>query len=125
MMATTLARLSVETAVDDPDSVLLRRELARFDDARALTDRIGWSDVPDEPDVEVDVSRWPCLILKALQVQHEKETARLADATSAGFTPAPKDVPALGELVAQVRNAIELSPHRRMLRPLGRHRGEG
>lgn len=123
-MASTLARLSIETAVAEPDLLLLDRDLVRFDEARALAEEIGWSDVPEQPDLDLDLARWPNLILSALDVQLKKETARLIDALTAGFKLTWRDATTLSVLVAQVRNAIEPRPHRRMLRPLRRNRGD-
>ena len=37
--------------------------LARFDAARTLLDAIGVSDEPEQPDVELDLGRWPRLVL--------------------------------------------------------------
>lgn len=111
-----LTTLNIEVIAEPSDPVLLRRELARLDETRALLDIIGLANAVYERDVELDISLWPRLILNALCSQHQKEVERLQDAAADGIELPARDVPALGVVVAEVRNAIDLSPHRPMLR---------
>lgn len=86
--------------------------LALFDAARTLLDAIGVSDEPEPQDVELDLGRWPQLVLKALESQHEAELTRLEDARASGVDLPTRDVPALGCLVADVRKRVGAPPRR-------------
>jgi hypothetical protein len=125
LMAGPLAALSVQTLAEDGDTALLKRELRRFDEGRALIEATGWTDVRDERDFELDIQRWGHLGLIALRSEHEREVARQQDAEAQGFAPMPKDLPALGRLVARVRDVVHPSQHRRPLGRRARHRGDG
>jgi hypothetical protein len=124
LMAGPLAALSVQTLAENGDTALLKRELRRFDEGRALIEAIGWTDARYERDFDLDIQRWGHLALIALRTEHEREVARHQDAEAQGFALVPKDVPALGRLVARVRDVVHPSPLRR---PPGRarHRGDG
>jgi len=86
--------------------------LARFDAARTLLDAIGVSDKPEPQDVELDLGRWPRLVLKALESQYDAELVRLEDAHAGGFDLPTRDVPALGCLVADIREKVGAPPRR-------------
>lgn len=86
--------------------------LARFDAARTLLDAIGVSDEPEPQDVELDLGRWPRLVLKALESQHDAELIRLEDAHAGGFDLPTREVPALGCLVADIRKKVDAPPIR-------------
>jgi hypothetical protein len=125
LMAGPLAALSVQTLAEHGDTALLKRELRRFDEARALIEAIGWTDARDERDFDLDIQRWGQLGLIALRTEHEREVARQQDAQAQGFAPMPKDVPALGTLVACVRDVVHPSPHGRPPGGRVRRRGDG
>jgi hypothetical protein len=123
LIAQPLAALSVQTLAEDGDSALLKRELRRLDQGRALIDAIGWTDARDEHDFDLDIQRWGHLALIALRTEHEREVARHQDAEAQGFAPMPKDVPALGRLVAHLRDTVH-PPRRRPTGRRARRRGE-
>jgi hypothetical protein len=94
--------IEVETIVDPKT---YHDALARFDAARTLLETIGLADDPQQPAVELDLGRWGSLILKSLESVHAAELVRLQDAAAAdGFDMPPRDIPALGSLVADIRN---------------------
>jgi hypothetical protein len=125
LIAQPLAALSVQTVAEDGDTALLKRELKRLDQGRALIEAIGWTDARDERDFDLDIQRWGHLALIALRTEHEREVARHQDAEAQGFTPMPKDVPALGRFVAHLRDIVHPSRHRRPTGRRARRRGEG
>jgi hypothetical protein len=92
----------------------------RFDAARALLETIGLADDAQQPAVELDLGRWGRLILKSLESVHAAELVRLQDAAADGFDVPPCDIPALGSLVADIRNKMGIPPRgrRRRLLPL-------
>jgi hypothetical protein len=87
--------------------------LARFDDARALLDLIGIVDEPDQPDLVIDLGRWPRLVLRALETEHDAEVRRLQDAAADGYSLPSRDIPALGILVEDIRQKVGARPRRR------------
>jgi hypothetical protein len=125
LMAGPLATLSVQALVEDGDTALLKRELRRFDEGRALIEAIGWTDAREERDFDLDIHRWGHLGLTALRAEHERELARHQDAEAQGFAPMPKDLPALGRLVAHLRDIVHPSPCRRRAGRRARQRGDG
>jgi len=94
--------------------------LARFDHARTLLDAIGVADEPAQPDVELDLARWPRLVLKALESQHDAELIRLEQAHAGGLDPSMSDIQALGYLVASIQEQVGTPPRIRPSAP-GRH----
>jgi hypothetical protein len=80
--------------------------LARFDDARALLEVIGVSDQLEPQDVELDLARWPRLVLEALECQLDLELIRLEGAHADGIDLIPRDLRALGCLVADIRGKV-------------------
>jgi hypothetical protein len=123
-LADALTTLSVEFGSEDDDPALVRRELARFDDARALLEAIGLADrVQTRADIEI-VSRCPRLVWKVLRAQHRMEVERLEDAAAVGFALPSRGVPALADAAALARKAIDISLHRPPLpRRVPRRRG--
>jgi hypothetical protein len=87
--------------------------LARFDHARTLLDAIGVADEPGQQDVEVDLGRWPRLVLKALESQHDAQLIRLEDIHARELDPSTRHIPALGCLVASVRKKVGTPPSTR------------
>jgi hypothetical protein len=77
--------------------------LARFDAARTLLEEIGVCDQLDPQDVELDLARWPRLLLKALESQLAQELIRLEDAHTDGIDLPPRDLKALECLVDDIR----------------------
>jgi hypothetical protein len=113
----------------------LHRAFARFDAARTLLEEIGVSDQLEPQDVELDLARWRGLLLKALESQLDQELIRLESAHAEGIDLIPRDLRALGCLVADIRRKVgaparperEQSRLERQLarRPPRRHRGDG
>ena len=95
--------------------------LARFDAARTLLDAISVSDDPKQPDVELDLGRWPQLVLTALESQHRDELIRLEQAAADEFDLPMRDVSALGRLVGEIRTQVMATP-KRPTNSLGEHR---
>jgi hypothetical protein len=87
--------------------------LARFDAARTLLDAIGVSDEPGQQDVELDLGRWPRLVLKALESQHDAELIRLEEVPAGELDLSTRDIPALGCLVESVRKKVGTPPRTR------------
>jgi hypothetical protein len=124
-MAEALQILQVEIAQNTSDVSVYRKALARFDQTRALLEAIGLSETRDERELRIDDERLRGLIVSALETQYQLERSRLEDAAADGVQLDPRDVPALGHLVAQLRSerAPSKSPHRRSQRWPRRHRG--
>jgi hypothetical protein len=111
------------------------RALARFDAARTLLDEIGVSEQLEPQDIELDLTRWPQLLLKALESQLNQELIRLEDAHTDGIDLPPRDLPALACLVADIQRMVaapathepeQSRPERHLeRRPLRRSRGDG
>jgi hypothetical protein len=114
-MAAALEVLNVEVTQDQPDPDVYGRAVARFDEARALFDVIGLTGSGGERDIELDVGPWHALLAKALKTQYTIEVSRLEDAAADGVQLDPRDVPALGKLVAALREKPD--PHA----PANRH----
>jgi hypothetical protein len=108
-LGASVAILAIEVDTNlDPETYY--SALARFDAARTLLDAIGLSDDAEPKDVEVDLSRWPRLVLKALESEHDAELIRLESAQASGFDLPTRDVPALGCLVADIRKKVCAPP---------------
>ena len=82
------------------------RALARFDAAQTLLEEIGVSEQRKPQDVELDLSCWPRLLLKALESQLDQELIRLEGAHADGDNLPPRDLQALGCLVANMRRKV-------------------
>jgi hypothetical protein len=102
-ISSRLAILQDEIDTDlDPETY--SAALARLWPATALFELIGLQNQIDEPDVEVDLGGSSArLLLKALEDQHRIEVQRVQDAVADGFHIPEGDVPALGVLVALIR----------------------
>lgn len=110
-LAASVAILAIEVDTNiDPETYY--GALARFDAARTLLDAIGVSDESEPEDVELNLGRWPRLVLKALESEHDAELIRLGDADARGYDLPTRDVPALGCLVASIRKKIGAPPRR-------------
>lgn len=111
------------------------RGVAQFTDACALFDCIGLTDDPEQADLALDLERWPLLVLRSFESEHDREVRRLQDATHEGFELPLRDILALGTLVAEIRKRVEAPPrHKRhqlfldrqlAQRRLRRRRGDG
>jgi hypothetical protein len=116
----------LETTIDPPT---LRSVLACFDASRSLFEFVGFVDERDPPDLVVDLSRWPQLVLRVLESQHDAEVRRLQDAAAGNFILPLRDVPALGALVSAIREKTGAPPRLRrdqsVLRRLARMRKRG
>jgi hypothetical protein len=108
-LSATLAILAfqVDTALD-PTSYY--DALARFDDARALLEAVGVSDSAQQRELELDLYRWPRLVLEALESEYNVELMRLQDRAAEGFELPSREIPALGALVAEVRKKVGAAP---------------
>jgi hypothetical protein len=124
-MTDALQILQVEVAEDVIDVSVYDQALARFDQTRALLAAIELNETADARELRIDDERLRGLIVGALKMQHELERSRLEDAAVDGVQLDPREVPALGNLVAQLRSerAPARSPCRRFLRQPRRHRG--
>ncbi|MGO9322740.1 MAG: hypothetical protein ACLQBY_18315 [Solirubrobacteraceae bacterium] len=104
-LGASLEILAIEVGKDiDPETYY--GALARFDAARTLLDAIGVADEPEQLDVELDLARWPRLVLKALESQHDAELIRLEQGHAGEFDLPTRDIPALGCLVADIRKQV-------------------
>jgi hypothetical protein len=131
-MAAIVTVLQVEfDNVLDPETY--RSALARFLEGSSLFDAIGLTDEAEPADIELDLARWPRLVLKTLQSEYDAEVMRLQDSAAEGRDLPLGDVPALGSLLAEVREKSGLPPRPRRKQtrsgqptePCGRTRGEG
>jgi hypothetical protein len=99
--ATEILRVELETTA--PDLSTYGAALARFDEGRALLDLIGFTDQDAPADIEVDLYRWPQLVLRSLETEYEGEVTRLQDAVAHGIELPARDMPALESLLAEIR----------------------
>lgn len=107
----TILQAELDTTLDP---TTYRNALARFDEGRTLFDAIGLTDEPEPADVELDLLRWPRLVLRTLESEYAAEVRRLQDANAEGGFALPlRDVPALGNLVAEIRQQAGESLERR------------
>jgi hypothetical protein len=83
-----------------------RAALGRFDDSRTLLEMIGFVDEPKPADVQLDLSRCPQLVLKALGSEHSKKIQRVEDAAAAGIEMPTRDISDLESLLAEVRTGL-------------------
>ena len=79
-----------------------RASFAALDEARGLIDAVGFLDNARQPDVELDLDRWPRLVLKVLQHQYRAEVERMQDATSLHLNAPMREIPALRGLITEV-----------------------
>jgi hypothetical protein len=78
------------------------------------------------------LARWPRLVLKALESQHDAELIRLEDAHAGGLDLPARDIQALGYLVASISEQVGTPPRiptsfpgRHLPRRTRRTRGNG
>jgi hypothetical protein len=79
-----------------------RQALACFDEDRSLLDTIGLADEPRQQSIQLDLSRYPRITIKALQEQHRLELLRLETAAIEGFEPPTNNALALSALIEQI-----------------------
>jgi hypothetical protein len=106
-LSASAAIIEAQTAADThlkPNTY--SRALARFDAARTLLEEIGVSEQLEPHDIELDLTRWPQLLLKALESQLNQELIRLEDAHTDGIDLPPHDLPALACLVADIQKMV-------------------
>jgi hypothetical protein len=126
----TILQIELDTVLD-PETYC--SALARFEEGRTLFDAIGLTDEPEPAALQLDLACWPRLVLKTLQSEYDAEVMRLQDSAAEGRELPLGDVPALGSLLAEVREKSGLPPRprRKQIRPgqstepCGRTRGEG
>lgn len=111
--------------------------LASFTDGCELLEVVGLTDDPPQPDLALDVRRWPQLVLKVLEAEYHDGLRRIRDAEADGFDPKmiARHVPAFGALVKEVQQRTGIKPKRgRQMsfleaqlaeRRKGRRRGDG
>jgi hypothetical protein len=107
-----LQDLEVKVAEEAINPLGYDETLARFDEARGLLSIIGLSSAAHDRDIELDPGRWHALATKALESQHTAEVCRLRDAAAEGVQLLPRDVPALGEVVAELHDKTYLQSTR-------------
>jgi hypothetical protein len=100
----------LDATIDPPTLHCL---FACFDDSRALFEFAGFVDEPEQAELTVDLSRWPTLLLRVLESQHDAEVRRLEDAAAGNFMLPIRDVPALGALIDSIREKLGLPPRGR------------
>jgi hypothetical protein len=123
-LAASLVALAIEVERNvDPKSYY--DALRRFEAANSLLDAIGLSDEPHPPSVELDLGRWPRLILKALEHAHDSEMVRIHDAQAAGINVPAPDTAALSELIAEIRSKVGLATRRKKRWRIWRAREQG
>jgi hypothetical protein len=118
-----LASLQAEIDTElDPETY--SAALERLQSATELFDQIGLENRPDQPDVDVDLSRWARLLLKALEAQYRLAVLRgLQDAAADDIhLPPQRCVMELSALVSLLRQkTCDPAPRRRVTR----RRGDG
>jgi hypothetical protein len=100
------AEIIVAQVTPDTNLRTYYRALDRFDAARALLEEIGVVAQLKPQDVELDLARWPRLLLKALESQLDQELIRLETAHADGIDMPPRDLAALECLVADIRRKV-------------------
>jgi hypothetical protein len=95
--------LQVELEETAPDPSTYRAALARFDEARTLLDTIGFTGQDAPVDIEVDLSRWPRILLRSLETEYAREATRLQDAAAHEVELSVREIPALESLVTEIR----------------------
>jgi hypothetical protein len=107
--------LLVELNTTAPDLSTYRTALARFDEGRTLLDTIGFAGGPSPADVELDLCRWPQVVLRSLETEYDREVSRLQDAAVHGIELPRSDIPALESLLAEIRKRTGGSGRRQQL----------
>lgn len=88
--------------------------LENFSEGCALLEAIGSADDPSQLDLELDLHRWPRLVLNILEDEHEDAKRRIQDAEADRFDPAliGRNVPALETLVQEIQQRTGIKPRR-------------
>lgn len=102
-MGANVLDLQVQLDKKEIEPPIFEAILACFDDSRALFETVGFTEDPSAADLEIDITRWPRLVLRVLETQYAAERMRLDDALADRYPIPERDVPALGELVAEIR----------------------
>lgn len=80
--------------------------LARFDEARTLLEAIGVSEQAEPEAVELDLARWPRVLLAALESEYEAQIRRLQDRATEGLPTSSPQLPALEALTVDIRKRL-------------------
>lgn len=102
-MSANVFDLEMQLEKQEIDAPTIEAVLASFDESRSLFEYVGFVEESPATDVVVDLERWPRLVLRVLEAQHSIERARIEDAHAARIPIPERDVPQLGELVAEIR----------------------
>lgn len=105
----TVLQVELDTVLD-PETY--RGALDRFDEARSLLDMTGLTDEDEQADLELDLARWPRLVLKTVESVYDAEIRRLQDSAAEDRDLPMGDVPALGNLLAEAREKSGLRARR-------------
>jgi hypothetical protein len=103
---------AVVTILQVEYDTVLDPETYRFDEGRSLFGVIGLTDEDEPADLELDLAPWPRLVLKTVESVYDAEVRRLQDAASEDRDLPMGDVPALGNLLAEVREKSGLRARR-------------
>jgi hypothetical protein len=95
------------------DPKMYEAAAARLDDAKSLFEAIGVSTDPKHGAVALNLDRWPRLLLRVVEEQHDAEIRRLQDAAADGIDLPLRDVPVLLVISADIRKKLGLPPRRR------------
>jgi hypothetical protein len=105
----SLVSLAVEVETNvDPKTYT--DALTRFEAAQALLQAVGLTDEPHPCSVQLDLARWPRLILTALEHSYNSELSRVHGAEAAGTKMPRSDLTPLSELIAEIRIHRGIAP---------------
>jgi hypothetical protein len=109
-MSATLAILTFQIDIKlDPSTY--QDALARLDDARCLFDVVGVDDESTDAPLELDLDRYGSrLVLRALESEYDLEVMHLQDRAHEGFDLPLRQLPALGQLVTEIRERVGAPP---------------
>jgi hypothetical protein len=100
------------------------KAIARFQAAQELFDAVGVNAAPKPTALVLDLSRWPRLVLKALLLEYDANIVALESVAADGIELQTRDLPALEDLLAEIRKKVRGRRQRRE-RSLNRTPGDG